>query len=115
MSDDFIDEDLNYDVIIDVKKFKNPNSKAIKSAYSGEVKKFFGSAEEFCNFMVEVGTNHPDGVNLRYLSNLMSYYSTTKALSNLEEKGLITSEINEEGEVVYTLTELGKNITANLD
>jgi hypothetical protein len=114
MSNDFIDQDLNYDVQINLRKFKNPNSAGVKKIFAEQMSRFFNTPEEMCDFMTQVGKNHPNGVNFRYLVQLMSHYSTSQALTNLEEKGLLTSAINEEGEVVYSLTELGKKITRNL-
>jgi len=112
MSDAYIDQDLNYDVEINVKKFKNPKSPSLKKLFeTEEINRFFNNIEEFCEFMTEVGNNHPNGVNIRYLLNLMTYYSTSKALSNLEAKGLITSDMNDEGEIVYSLTALGRKVS----
>jgi len=112
---DFIDEENNHNVLIEVKKFKNPKSAAIKKIFSSDMARFFNTPEEMCEFMTEVGSNHPNGVNLRYLMQLMSFYSTSRALTNLEQRGLLTSDTNEEGEVVYSLTELGKIVCKELE
>lgn len=114
MSQDYIDQDLNYDVQINVKKFRNPNSPAIKKIFADQMNKFFNTPQEMCEFMTQVGQNHPQGVNFRYLTQLMTHYSTSQALTNLEEKGLLTSQVNDEGEIVYSLTDLGKRITKEL-
>jgi len=116
MSDEhLIDKDLNYDVVINAKKFKNPRSVAVKNIFDEMMFKFFNTSEEMCHFMTEVGKNHPDGVNLRYLIQLMTHYSTSKALSNLEAKGLISSSTDQDGEIIYTLTELGRKIGDELN
>lgn len=116
MSDEhFIDEDINYNVKINVKKFKNPKSSVIKNTFGSGMARFFNTPEEMCEFMTEVGTNHPEGINMRYLLSLVTHYTTAKALSGLEAKGMISSSTNEEGETVYALTELGKTITDQLD
>jgi len=114
MSNDFIDQDLNYDVVINVRKFKNPNSQILKQTFADHMNKFFNTTEEMCDFMAQVGKNHPDGVNFRYLVQLMTHYSTSQALSNLEAKGLLQTSVNDEGEIVYSLTELGKKISGEL-
>ena len=111
----FIDEDINYNVKINVKKFKNPKSHTIKSTFGAGMARFFNTPEEMCEFMTEVGNNHPDGINMRYLLSLITHYTTSKALSGLEEKGMIASSTNEEGETIYTLTELGRSITEQLE
>ena len=114
MIDDHIDEDLNYDVTINPKKFRNPKSAAVKSAFAEGMTRFFNSTEEMCDFMTQVSKNHPEGINLRYLVQLMIHYTTSQALTNLESKGLISSSVNEEGEIVYSLTEMGRAVTDKL-
>jgi hypothetical protein len=52
---------------------------------------------------------------MRYLISLLTHYTTSKALTGLEDKGMIATSVNEEGETVYTLTELGRKITDHLD
>jgi len=114
VKDDYIDEDLNYNVKINFKKFANPNSATIKHLFYDDMAKFFNSPEEMCEFMTTVGKNHPDGINFRYLLQLITHYTTSKALQNLEEKGMLTSDINDDGEVVYQLTEFGKAVSDEL-
>ena len=110
----FIDEDLNYDVVIVPSKFKNPKSKAMKDTFNEGMSRFFNTPEEMCYFMTEVAKNHPEGINFRYFIQLMTHYTTSKALSSLESKGLITSSVNDDGEILYQLTELGKKISKQI-
>ena len=92
MSDSFIDEDLNFDVTIDLKKFRNPNDPELIELFNEGMRQFFNDPQELCDFMTEVGKNHPEGVNMRYLLQLVTYFTTSQALIGLENNGLISSK-----------------------
>lgn len=97
-------EDQYEVLVIDVDKFIE-NHEDVKDWWDKTMQYEFVDYDSYRNFFIEVGTNHPDGVPLNYLTELLNYYTTTSALKHLVEEGILEEIIDEDGELAYKKAE----------
>lgn len=67
--------------------------------------RYFDKFQEYQRFFVEVGRNHPQGVNAFYLENLIASYTQSLWINKMITKGFIEEVYDEEGNVNYKYKE----------
>lgn len=74
----------------------------------------FDSYDEYCHFMVSVGRAYPEGVSFEYFYQKLNQYRGDKTVQGLLDKGIIEAKgVDEDGDTLFGLTELGKVLVNN--
>lgn len=86
---------------IPVELYQDEDNLIPRLLYETSMKGIFPDFETYRKFMLEVGTNHPEGVSYDYLIYLVKTYTMSLSIQKLKDLGLVEEVYADDGSIAY--------------